>query len=183
MFCLFGTFRLFFIAFFDVIEHCLITGFCCIARRLLRCRCPQKEYASVVFLKWFTEAERNLRFSSLSGYLPVKKEANDIARLETALSVIDQKDVTENLRASLRVAVDTVNQASLYTNKAFQGGTDARNVLETSLSDKAAADRLAIRDQIGSGVSRAAAVAQYDNDENFQAWFSSLKRALDESIK
>ncbi len=56
---------------------------------------PQKEYASVVFLKWFTEAERNLRFSSLSGYLPVKKEANDIARLETALSVIDQKDVTE----------------------------------------------------------------------------------------
>ncbi len=63
---------------------------------------------------------------------PVKKEANDIARLETALSVIDQKDVTENLRASLRVAVDTVNQASLYTNKAFQGGTDARNVLETS---------------------------------------------------
>ena len=144
---------------------------------------PQKEYASVVFLKWFTEAERNLRFSSLSGYLPVKKEANDIARLETALSVIDQKDVTENLRASLRVAVDTVNQASLYTNKAFQGGTDARNVLETSLSDKAAADRLAIRDKIGSGVSRAAAVAQYDNDENFQAWFSSLKRALDESIK
>ena len=144
---------------------------------------PQQEYASVVFLKWFTEAERNLRFSSLSGYLPVKKEANDIARLETALSVIDQKDVTENLRASLRVAVDTVNQASLYTNKAFQGGTDARNVLETSLSDKAAADRLAIRDKIGSGVSRAAAVAQYDNDENFQAWFSSLKRALDESIK
>ena len=144
---------------------------------------PQKEYASVVFLKWFTEAERNLRFSSLSGYLPVKKEANDIARLETALSVIDQKDVTENLRASLRVAVDTVNQALSIPIKPSKAAPTRATCWKPPLSDKAAADRLAIRDKIGSGVSRAAAVAQYDNDENFQAWFSSLKRALDESIK
>lgn len=144
---------------------------------------PQKEYASVVFLKWFTEAERNLRFSSLSGYLPVKKEANDITKLETVLMDIEEKDVTQNLRASLVVAVDTVNKASLYTNKAFQGGTAARGVLETSMSDKAAADHLAIQDKIESGMNRAEAIAPYDSDENFQAWFSSLKQALNESIQ
>ena len=96
---------------------------------------------------------------------------------------IEEKDVTQNLRASLVVAVDTVNKASLYTNKAFQGGTAARGVLETSMSDKAAADHLAIQDKIESGMNRAEAIAPYDSDENFQAWFSSLKQALNESIQ
>ena len=34
----------------------------------------KREYASVEFLKWFTDAQRNLQFSTESGYLPVKKE-------------------------------------------------------------------------------------------------------------
>ncbi len=144
---------------------------------------PQKEYASVVFLKWFTEAERNLRFSSLSGYLPVKKEANDIAKLNAALSELSKKDVTENLQASLRVAMDTVGKVNLYTNKAFSGGTAARSVLETSMSSKAAADRLAIQEKISGGMSRDEAVAAYTTDENFSAWFASLKQALENSIR
>ncbi|NLO96554.1 MAG: extracellular solute-binding protein [Peptococcaceae bacterium] len=39
---------------------------------------PEKEYAAVVFLKWFTAAEQNLDFVSSTGYLPVTKEAYDI---------------------------------------------------------------------------------------------------------
>ena len=144
---------------------------------------PQKEYASVVFLKWFTEAERNLRFSSLSGYLPVKKDANDVAKLDAALSELNEKDVTENLRASLRVAVDTVGHAELYTNKAFTGGTAARDVLETSMSRKAADDRTAIQEKIAAGLSRSEAMALYDTDENFTTWFASLKQALNDAVQ
>lgn len=43
------------------------------------------EYGAVVFLKWFTEAQRNLDFSISSGYLPVKKEANTQDMLNAAL--------------------------------------------------------------------------------------------------
>ena len=32
----------------------------------------KSEYASSVFLKWFTEKERNINFSAESGYLPVR---------------------------------------------------------------------------------------------------------------
>ena len=43
----------------------------------------QHEYASVLFLKWFTEEERNIEFSLSSGYLPVKKAANDIETIKS----------------------------------------------------------------------------------------------------
>ena len=38
---------------------------------------PETEYAACLFLKWFTEPERNLRFCSSVGYLPVRKSAYD----------------------------------------------------------------------------------------------------------
>ena len=38
---------------------------------------PAKEYAACLFLKWFTEPERNLRFCANTGYMPVRKSAFD----------------------------------------------------------------------------------------------------------
>ena len=38
---------------------------------------PEREYAACLFLKWFTEPERNLRFCSNIGYMPVYKSAFD----------------------------------------------------------------------------------------------------------
>ncbi|MFR8331666.1 MAG: extracellular solute-binding protein [Oscillospiraceae bacterium] len=49
----------------------------------------EKEFASVEFLKWFTQADRNLSFSVSSGYLPVKKEANTMEKLETAIAKLE----------------------------------------------------------------------------------------------
>ena len=47
-------------------------------------------YASVQFLKWFTEDERNIQFSVASGYLPVTKTANDVKK------IAETTDLTEN---------------------------------------------------------------------------------------
>lgn len=44
----------------------------------------KSEYASSVFLKWFTEKERNINFSAESGYLPVKKESCNYSEIEKA---------------------------------------------------------------------------------------------------
>ena len=52
----------------------------------------QHEYASVLFLKWFTEEERNIEFSLSSGYLPVKKAANDIETIKKSCKTMRSWD-------------------------------------------------------------------------------------------
>lgn len=60
------------------------------------------EYGAVVFLKWFTEAQRNLDFSISSGYLPVKKEANTQDMLNAALDKEAAVSYTVHLKKRCR---------------------------------------------------------------------------------
>lgn len=140
---------------------------------------PAEEYASVLFLEWFTEAERNLQFSNQSGYMPVQKEANNF---DLIVSVADAP-LSQVKQDTLRVAFDTVNNNKLYTNKAFKHGGDARAVLENSLTDRINGDLAAIEAKMASGMSRSEAVAQYDTDENFSAWFGSFCAELEEAVR
>jgi multiple sugar transport system substrate-binding protein len=142
----------------------------------------KRERASLEFLKWFTQEERNIAFSIESGYLPVKTAANDAELLLSALDQLEPSAVTENLKVSMPVAVETVNEYELYTSKAFENGTNARAVLENSMIDKAKADRDAIVELMAGEMSREEAIAQYDTDENFDAWFAQLKEDLDEAV-
>ena len=45
----------------------------------------EHEYASTVFLKWFTQKEQNLKFVCESAYMPVLKESNNIKALKNRL--------------------------------------------------------------------------------------------------
>lgn len=144
---------------------------------------PEEEYASVEFLKWFTETERNIEFSILSCYLPVKAEANQADKLN---QIIDQKagdSFTPSMEQTLKVAVKTVTTEKLYTNRAFEGGTEARRVLEYSLSDKATEDAKQVQVLVDSGMSRKAAASTFDTDENFQTWLNDLKLKLGQTQK
>ena len=143
---------------------------------------PEKEYASTVFLKWFTEAERNLSFSISSGYLPVKIEANTNDKLEAAMQKMEETGVSTSLKESLRISMQTVNSSKLYTNRAFVGGTKARSVLEYALSDQAKADKAEIDKLIKAGKSREDAVSRYNTDQNFDKWYASLQQKLRDSI-
>lgn len=142
---------------------------------------PKTEFAAAEFLKWFTEAQRNVDFSIGSGYLPVKKEANNRDLVSQAFDKTD--GVSPALRDSVLVSIDEVNTNMLYTNKAFNNGLDARNVLEYSLPDKAKADFEAIQADIAAGTPRKTAIAKYDTAENFAAWMADLKSTLEETQK
>lgn len=139
------------------------------------------EYASSLFLKWFTDAERNTQFGCASGYIPVKKDANQKAVLD---KVIAEKEIqiSDKEYATLLTAYDMVNQNKMYTNRAFDGGTKARKILEYSLSDKAAADREQVKERLAAGVTLEAAVADYSSDEAFEAWFSDVKAQLEACV-
>lgn len=138
----------------------------------------KKEYASMVFLKWFTEQQRNVEFSIESGYLPVKREANDPTVLQGAFDKMSDSTITRNLKATLPVAADTVKSCEMYTNKAFKNGTEARNVLETSMLDKAKQDQQTINEQVQNGADHKEAVAAFATDENFRQWLDSFRQQL-----
>jgi len=142
----------------------------------------EEEYASLLFLKWFTEVDNNIIFSSISGYMPVKKEAinYDIIKSKAVEAEIAFTAITDE---TLRIAIDGVNTSGLYTNKAFTGGVEARAILENHLQDKAAADREAVVGLIDNGTAHEQAVAQFNTDENFNNWLEDFTNQLNEAAK
>lgn len=136
-----------------------------------------KETACAEFLKWFTQLDQNVKFSVDSGYLPVTKEANN---KEVIKSKITTTSETEQI---IDRAIDTIDTSTLYTTKAFEQGTKARNVLEYSLSDKAAQDRKTVEEKIQKGKRYEDVVSQFDNDKNFDAWYNETFAQLKELVK
>ena len=138
---------------------------------------PEAEYASALFLKWFTDTNVNIQFAAQSGYMPVKKAANDY---NAFMAIVAEHGITQDeiSRRTLEVAFEAVNKSELYTSRAFNGGTQARSILENLLQNKAVEDRAAVVALLESGSTLDAALTNYDNDTNFEAWYSALSSAL-----
>ncbi|MCI8663231.1 MAG: extracellular solute-binding protein [Hungatella sp.] len=135
------------------------------------------EYAAVEFLKWFTQAENNLQFGCVSGYLPVLKEANSTEKLK---QVIEAKELTVAPKTydCLTTIFQEMDGLTLYTNKSFAGGSGARKVLEYHLADQAAEDRGEIITAMEQGKSLEEASKDYVTEEAFEAWYQSFCDAL-----
>lgn len=134
-------------------------------------------YASVEFLKWFTQDDRNIQFSVASGYLPVTREANNAEKIRSEMG-----DETQNISV-LTAAVDTVNHNRHYTMPAFENGTDARNVLQYTMSDRASADRQVVLERMRNGMSLEEATESFVSDDWFENWYQSVKTQLENLIK
>ncbi len=135
------------------------------------------EYAAVEFLKWFTEAENNLRFGCVSGYLPVLKEANSQAKLDQVIAG-QSLSVAPKTYDCLTTIFDEMDSMTLYTNKSFKNGSKARKVLEYHLADKIAEDRAAVVAALEEGKSLEEASAPYVTEEAFEEWYNSFCDAL-----
>ncbi len=141
----------------------------------------QREYAAVEFLKWFTQADKNLQFGCVSGYLPVLKEANSIEKLDQVIAE-KQLEVAPKTYDCLVSVFGEMEQISLYTNKSFQNGSAARKVLEYHLSDKAVQDREAVEKAVGEGQDLEEASAPFVSEEAFESWYASFCEALNAAV-
>jgi len=141
---------------------------------------PAEEYASVEFLKWFTEPSQNIEFAASTGYLPVRLEALDYDLLRAHL---DDRgiEIAQIVYDTLRVALEKMGSSEMYTNKAFEGGTAARRVLENHLQAKAEADRESVVELIGGGMARDMAVARFNTNDNFNQWVDAFTEELIEA--
>lgn len=142
----------------------------------------KESYASCVFLKWFTEAENNIYFSSESAYLPVKKDAFDT---DEFYSVINENDLDVQQKTE-DVIEYIIEDGSLltsgYTTKPFENGADARKVLDSSLSDQAIADKAEIDAFVESGKDREEVLKSYISEESFEKWYTQFSKSLKEKL-
>ncbi|MCI8668794.1 MAG: extracellular solute-binding protein [Lachnospiraceae bacterium] len=139
------------------------------------------EYAAVEFLKWFTEADNNLQFGSISGYLPVLKEAGSIEKLD---QVIAEQEITVAPKTydCMAAIFKEMDGITLYTNKSFKNGSKARKVLEYNLSDKAAEDRAKVVAALEQGKTLEEASAEFVTEEAFESWYSSFCKELNNAV-
>lgn len=142
----------------------------------------KSEYASAVFLKWFTEKERNINFSSESGYLPVKKDACNFEEIEK-VSAESGKELTDICKSTLSTAIDEINEYNLYTMPPFKNSADVRTFLENRIQDTAQEAYAEASEKISSGESRDTVIEEYTNDAAFDKWYDSFCTDLDKIIE
>lgn len=128
--------------------------------------------ASVCFLKWLTQTERNAKMAVELGYLPVKKEANNI---EYMRDIIKDYDISETVKESLYTGIQIANEKKLYTSPVFENASDVRQILEKSMLNKALADRELIL--AGDDIDK------YLTDDNFDEWYNEVTNDINEFIK
>lgn len=139
------------------------------------------EYAAVEFLKWFTQADNNLRFGCVSGYFPVRKDANSTEALSRVIS--EQKlEVVPKTYDCLTAVFDEMENITLYTSKSFPNAYIARKVLEYNLADRAAEDRAAVVEAMAGGASLEEAAADYVSEDAFQSWYGGFCDALNAAV-
>jgi len=132
------------------------------------------EYACTVFLKWFTEKERNVSFSVGSGYMPVKKDANDV-------SLISAEDVgadNEKLLSALKVAIDEIQHYNLYTAKPFENTAQTRNFIGEYIQNTAQSAFDEADARISGGEDRDKVLEEYVSDKAFEEWYSEFSAGL-----
>ncbi len=150
---------------------------------------PAYEYAASLFLKWFTEAERNIEFCVGSGYLPVKHEALSMEKISPFLADLDEESRLI-MEQTFTAAIEQVDNMALYTVKPFANSNNLRNILGYSLQDKIAEDIALLKGipvdepEADKAITEDAALEEeiIDNeqltyllsDENFQAWYNTL---------
>ncbi len=133
------------------------------------------EYASAVFLKWFTEEERNIRFSVNSGYLPVKKSANDYEKMASV-------ELNDTMKNTLKTAIDEINGYTLYTSPPFDKSAEVRDFIGTTMEQTAKKDFAEADSRIKNGEARGDVLAEYVSDEAFEKWYESFSDGLNEII-
>lgn len=135
------------------------------------------EYACSVFLKWFTEQERNIDFSAGSGYLPVKKAANDPAVISDGYIEAGGSE-DDPLLTALLGAVDEINSCQLYAAKPFEKSVETRDFLESYIQNTAQSAHDEAYGRISSGEDRNSVLNEYTSDSAFEAWYSDFMSDL-----
>lgn len=131
------------------------------------------------FLKWFTEAGRNLEFSLGSGYVPVKKEANEMTFVEQAMD------------AGRRQFQNARHHHERYRHDGREPDVHYKSIQERHCGTchpqrfhggKGTGGPRGVPALTAEGMPHEEAAAQFVTDENFEAWYEETRTALEMCI-
>lgn len=132
------------------------------------------EYACAVFLKWFTDESRNIEFSVNSGYLPVKKDSNDIEKIASA-----KADMNETIKEALGLAIEEINSYKLYTSPPYESSAEIREYISDYFTGSFTEAYAAAQQRIADGEERESVLWEYTGDEAYEKWYAEFITGLD----
>lgn len=133
------------------------------------------EYACTVFLKWFTESDRNMGFAVNSGYLPVKQAANDFGVIAP---YCEAAGINETMLNAFETAIDEINSYTLYTSPPYDKAADVRDYLGDIMERTAKDSQAAARERIQAGENRESVLEEYTDDAAFEKWYSEFEEGF-----
>ncbi|AEF81490.1 extracellular solute-binding protein [Leadbettera azotonutricia] len=100
---------------------------------------PVKEYAAAFFLKWFTDAERNARFTATTGYMPVQTGAYSARAMGTDTAAYGQgNSVLDKMFAAVSLME---NSYRYYIPPVFEGFDSLQRRFIADIQKAASASR------------------------------------------
>ena len=114
----------------------------------------KEQQAAVEFLKWFTSDKQNICFFKCQLVIcQLTKSANDLDK------ITDEVEVNESVKKTLNTSLKMISDNNMYTSVPFEKGTDARNVLETTMSNLAKQDRETVITNLSNGMNLEQAIS------------------------
>lgn len=139
----------------------------------------KKEYACTLFLKWFTESERNMGFAVNSGYLPVKQAANDFGVISP---YCEAAGISKTVLNTFETAIDEINTYTLYTSPPYDKAADIREYLGNIMEQTAKNSQEAAWERILAGEDRESVLKEYTDSAAFDKWFAEFEKGFKEII-
>lgn len=130
------------------------------------------EYASALFLKWFTEPEQNVEFSVSTGYFPVLDES---LKKEVLIEQVEKLKSSDNTITSVIESTDyMLKNYTLYSNKPFHNSYESRKLLEDNLSSKVSNDLDLLDKRVKNGESRELVIESLTSSVEFENWYNKI---------
>lgn len=134
---------------------------------------PTQEYASIVFLQWFTKKEQNLRFTLQSGYLPVKKDALTVEAID---AFYQEHETNQIIKDTVYTALEQFETGKIYAS----GDAipySARIILDSSMPNLASHRRNIILSEPDAKKSQEL-LDKYSSSTNYDKWYHTLLSEL-----
>ncbi|KUO77097.1 MAG: sugar ABC transporter substrate-binding protein [Desulfosporosinus sp. BRH_c37] len=131
------------------------------------------EYASGVFLKWFTEPKQNIEFAVSSGYLPVMNESLDKERLYEEIKKSGTSGAITNM---IETTLQMLETRRLYYDKPFKGSYEMRLLLDSHLYNKISRDLELLDKRVASGEKREKVIESFVSESQFERWYQQITK-------
>lgn len=138
-----------------------------------------QEKASIEFLKWLTDGQRNLQFAVDTAYLPVKNDVLDYKKTIAAMGAENQSEIKV---ATAKALYDMMGTYTLHASDPFDKSFETRNVLNTSLNGYVTQAVAEIEAAVAAGGNRQELAAQYSDDAHFTAWYEDICKKIGEIL-